>query len=117
MAQLACETEPDQIRVCSKRLLNLPEKRQTQPGSLSEVRSLPTTTTENLRQLLRRNNFELGVRTVAWLFIHAPPSKLRCVTEAAALHVVVSHFDYKLRPQRLPRQVFALAPPTLSAWP
>jgi len=82
----------------------------------TEIRSLPATT-ENLSQLLGRNNFELGVRTVAWLFIRAPSSKLRCVTEAAALHVVVSDFDYKLRTQRLPRQVLALAPPALSAGP
>ena len=37
------------------------------------------------------------------------------MTEAAALHVVVSDFDYQLRPQRLPGQVLALAPAALAA--
>ena len=99
----------------------VPQRRKVQRHrsflSLRNFAFLRETTTENLSQLLGRNNFELGVRTVAWLLIRAPSSKLRCVTEAAALHVVVSDFDYKLRTQRLPRQVLALAPPALSAGP
>ena len=54
------------------------------------------TATEDLCQLLRRDNFELGIGAVARLLVRAPPSKLRYVTEAAALHVVVSDFDHQL---------------------
>src|SRR5882724_12893422 len=111
MAQPACTTEADQVRV-SRTQSSLKRQNATCFSLRGQV-----TITENLSQLLRRNNFELGVRTVARLLIRAPPSKLRCVTEAAALHVVVSDFDYKLRTQRLPRQVLALAPPALSAGP
>ena len=68
-----------------------------------------------LRQLLRRNDFELGVRAVARLLVRAPPAKLRRVTEAAALHVLVSDFDHQFGTQRLPRQVLALAPAALAA--
>ena len=50
-------------------------------------------TGENHRQLFGRNDFELGIRAVARLLVRAPPAKLRCVTEAVALHVVVSDFD------------------------
>ena len=60
------------------------------------------------------NDFELVIRAVAWLLVRAPPAKLRCVTEAAALHVVVSDFDYQFRTQRLPRQVLASAPAALA---
>ena len=57
---------------------------------------------EDLHQLLRRNHFELGIGTVARFLIRAPSAKLRHVAEAAALHVLVGHFDDQLRPQRLP---------------
>src|SRR6266446_5293504 len=106
MAQPACsETEPDQIRVSRKDAKFHNDAKigaicvfaelcvfarnayliflETPNATCLSLRG-QVTTTENLRQLLRRNNFELGVRTVAWLFIRAPPSKLRCVTEAAA---------------------------------
>src|SRR5215831_13780430 len=73
------------------------------------------TSGENHRQLFGRNNFELGIRAVARLLVRAPPAKLRCVTEAVALHVVVSDFDDQFRTQRLPRQVLALAPAALAA--
>src|SRR5215475_9243531 len=50
---------------------------------------------ENHRQLFGRDDFELGIRAVAWLLVRAPPAKLRCVTEAVALHMVVSDFDHQ----------------------
>ena len=53
--------------------------------------------TEDLRQFLRRDNFELGISTVARLLVRTTPSKLGYVTEAAALHVIISDFDYQLR--------------------
>src|SRR4029453_14738666 len=58
---------------------------------------------------------ELGIRAVARLLVGAPAAKLRCVTEAAALHVIVGDFDDQFGTQRLPRQIFALAPPALAA--
>src|SRR5437870_2711 len=84
-------------------------------------RALRTRTPENSaaagkdrHQLLRRNHFELGIRAVARLLIGAPPSKVRKVAEAGALHVFVGDFDHQLGPQRLPRQVLALAPAALA---
>ena len=70
---------------------------------------------EDLRQLLRRNHFELRVGAVARLLVGAPPAKLRHVAEARALHVLVSDLDHQLGPQRLPRQILALAPAALPA--
>src|SRR6516165_9195783 len=55
---------------------------------------------ENRRQLLWWNDFELVIRAVARLLVRAPSAKLRCVTEAAALHVIVSDFDYQFGTQR-----------------
>src|SRR4029079_3139 len=52
---------------------------------------------------------------IAGLLVSAPPSELCCVTEAAALHVIVSDFDYQLRTQRFPGHVLALAPTALGA--
>src|SRR5438105_606294 len=65
---------------------------------------------ENLGQLLRWNYFELVIRAFARPLVFAPSSKLRRVTEPAALHVIVSDFDYKLRTQGFPRQVLVLTP-------
>src|SRR5207249_5846772 len=70
---------------------------------------------ENHRQLFWRNDFELVIGAVAWLLVRAPPAKLRRVTEAVALHVVISDFDDQLGTERLPRQVLALAPAALAA--
>src|ERR1700736_1192662 len=59
-------------------------------------------TGKNRHQLLWRNHFELSIGAVARLFVGAPPSKLRHVTEAGAQHVLVSDFDHKFGAQRLP---------------
>src|ERR1700746_1747033 len=61
-----------------------------------------------------RNDFELGIRAVARLLVRAPSAKLRCVTEAVALHVVVGDFDDQFGTERLPRQVLPLAPTALA---
>src|ERR1700677_4314153 len=66
------------------------------PGKRGEHRS--ALAGEDLHQLLRWNHFELGIRTVARLLVRAPSAKLRHVAEAAALHVLVRHFDNQLRP-------------------
>ena len=58
---------------------------------------------KNLHQLQRRNDFQLGVSTVAWFFVSAPPSKLRHVAKAGALHVLIGDLHYKFGAQRLPR--------------
>ena len=70
---------------------------------------------KNCRQLLRRNDFELGIGTVAGLFVGSPPAKLRRMTEAASLHVIVCDFHNQFGPQRFPRQILALAPAALPA--
>src|SRR6267378_2300121 len=70
---------------------------------------------ENRCQLLRWNDFELGVGAVAGLFVRSPSAELRCMTEAASLHVVVSDLHHQLGSQWFPRQVLALAPSALTA--
>src|SRR5437762_13485789 len=62
------------------------------------------------QQFLRRDHFELRIRAVGWLLVGAPSSKMRHVTEPAALHVLVSDFDDHFGSQPLPLQVLALAP-------
>src|SRR5213593_2842244 len=71
---------------------------------------------EDRHQLLWRNHFELSIGTVARLLVRAPSSKMRHVTKAGSLHMLVSHFDHQFGPQRLPREVLALAPAALAAW-
>src|SRR5215470_4954698 len=61
---------------------------------------------KNLRQLLWRDYFQLGVGAIGQLLVGAPSAKLRCVTKAPSLHVVIGHFNNQLGPQRFPRQVF-----------
>ncbi len=50
---------------------------------------------KNRSQLLRRDDFELGIGTVARLLVCSPPAKLRDMAKAASLHVVVSDFHYQ----------------------
>src|SRR5215510_14983334 len=50
---------------------------------------------KNCGQLFWWNDFELLICAVTRLLVRAPPAKLRRVTEAVALHVVVSDFDYE----------------------
>src|SRR5438270_6901880 len=66
-------------------------------------------------QFLRRHNLELRESTVLRTLILPPPSKLCHVAEAVALHVFVRHLNHKLRTQRNPRKIFALAPTALSS--
>ena len=47
---------------------------------------------------------------VARLLVGPPAAELRRVAEPAALHVIVGDLDHELRPERLPRQILALAP-------
>jgi hypothetical protein len=47
---------------------------------------------KNCRQFLWRNNFKLGVGTIARLFVRSPSAELRRVPEAISLHVVISNF-------------------------
>jgi len=51
---------------------------------------------ENGRQLLRRNDFELGIGTVARRLVGSPLSKVCHVPEAPTLHVLISDFDNQL---------------------
>jgi len=70
---------------------------------------------EDVRKLVRRYDLELRVGAIARLLVGAPPSKLRGVTKAAALHVVVSHLDHQIGAKRFPGEILALAPATLCA--
>ena len=58
---------------------------------------------ENRFQLLRRNDFELGIGAVAGLFVRSPSAELRRMTESASLHMVVSDFHHQLGSQCFPR--------------
>jgi hypothetical protein len=86
------------------------------PARFEEELATSPTAGENCRQLLRWNNLELSIRAIAGLLVGAPPPELCCVTEAAALHVIVCDFDYQLRTQRFPGHVLSLAPAALGAW-
>ena len=86
------------------------------PARFEEELAISPTAGENCGQLLRWDNLELSIRAIAGFLVGAPPSELRCVTEAVALHVIVSDFDYKLRTQRFPGHVLSLAPAALGAW-
>ena len=70
---------------------------------------------ENRCQFLRWYDFELVIGAVARLFVSSPSAELRDMTEAAALHVIVSHFHHQFGSQWFPRQVLALTPAALAA--
>jgi len=57
---------------------------------------------ENLFQFLRRHRFKLRVGAIFRPLVGAPSVEVRHMPEATALHVLVSHFDDKLRTQGLP---------------
>src|ERR1700722_4398592 len=61
-----------------------------------------TAAPENFREFLRRNYFELRISAISWLFVSSPSAKVRHVTKAASLHVLVCDFQNQFRPQRLP---------------
>ena len=52
--------------------------------------------------LFGRHDLELVIGAIDRLLFRAPPAELRCMTEAAALHVVVSDFDDQFGTKRLP---------------
>ena len=58
---------------------------------------------ENLLELVGWNDLELFKGAVARALVVTPPAKLGRVAKAAALHVIVRHFDDELRAKRLPR--------------
>src|SRR5262249_2037225 len=49
------------------------------------------------------------------LLIRAPSPKLRGMSKATALHMIVRHLDHQFGSQRLPRQVLSLTPTALRA--
>jgi hypothetical protein len=53
---------------------------------------------EDLRELLRWHYLQLLEGAVAWALVLPPAAKLRGVSEAVALHVVVRDLDDELRP-------------------
>src|SRR5262249_26079398 len=71
---------------------------------------------EDLLELVRRRDLELTVSALARRLVGAPALEHRRVAEAWTLHVVVLDLAHALDAQRLPRQVLARAPSTLTAW-
>jgi hypothetical protein len=65
-------------------------------------------------QLLRRDNLQLRVGAVSWLFVRSPPSELGYMTKAAALHVIVRDLHHKLGSHRFPGQILTLTPAALT---
>lgn len=51
---------------------------------------------------MRWHDFELSVGAIARPLVGAPSPESRHMAEAIALHVLVSNFDDKLGPERLP---------------
>ena len=99
------DTKPGQVPIYNTRLFPCASSSFLSSWLFSpvlEASCSSTTAGEDLAQFLRRNNFELGVGAVPGFLVSAPSSKLRRVTEATALHVVVGDFDYQLRTKRLP---------------
>jgi digeranylgeranylglycerophospholipid reductase len=54
---------------------------------------------------VRGDHLQLLVGAVMWVLVGSPPTKVRGVTEARALHVLVGDFGHQLGAQRLPRQI------------
>src|SRR5579863_10472355 len=97
MARVACQARLEEAEVSS------PRSRLAASG-------------EYRGQLVRWNDFELGIGAVARLLVVAPSTEMRHVPETSALHVLVCDFDNQFGPQRLPRKILALAPAALAAW-
>src|SRR5580704_5100828 len=70
---------------------------------------------ENCFQLVRRNDFKLRIGAVARLLVSTPLPELRHMTESRALHMLVRNLDYQLGSERLPGQIFAVAPTALTS--
>src|SRR6516225_1755279 len=86
-----------------------------QSGMHEHVWPGSATAGENFNQLLWWNHFQLSIGAVARFLVGAPSSKLRRVTEAGALHMLISNFHHELGPQWLPGQVLALTPAALAS--
>src|SRR5277367_1255860 len=89
--------------------------RCTRRRNLLEPGTAPDVPRENRFQLVRRNDFKLRVSAIARLLVGTPLPKLRHMTESRALHMLVCNFDYQLGPERLPRQILAVAPTALTS--
>src|SRR5271154_5006429 len=75
----------------------------------------PQVSSENRFQLVRRNDFKLRVGAIARVLVGPPLPELRHMAESRALHMLVCNFDYQLGPERLPRQILAVAPTALTS--
>src|SRR5262249_32582345 len=70
---------------------------------------------EDLGQLGGRRDLELVTTAALRPLVGAPAEEDGGVPETVALEVVVLHLAHPLDPQRLPREVLALAPAALDA--
>src|SRR5262245_2673145 len=81
-------------------------------GPASTIRS---GSAEDLPDLVRRCNLELGVGAILRLFVSTPPEKDGGMAEPVTLHVVVSHLAHAFEADRLPGEILSGAPTALSA--
>src|SRR5205809_209772 len=91
-----------------------PPRNRWTPTSLPRVGAISTVAarrTEYLLELVGRRDLELVVAAVARLLVRAPPQEDRRVAEPRSLHVVVLDLADALDAERLPRKIFARAPP------
>src|ERR1700732_5189090 len=98
----------------------LPTRMTTRRGSgarngLPKSAGERSTAGEDLRQFLRRHNFELRISAVGGLLVDAPSTKLGGVTKSGGLQVVVRGLHYQFDSQRLARKIFSLAPAALAS--
>src|SRR5262245_23282923 len=90
-------------------------RRPTDPAPPTWLKAGPpdgrSTAGEDVGEVEADRPLELVIRTRAGLAVGTPADKLRGVPEPVALHVVVSHLDDALRPQRGKGQVLLGVPP------
>src|SRR5271167_3512139 len=89
--------------------------RCTRRRNLLEQGTSSDVSRENRFQLVRRNDFKLRVGAIARLLVATPLPELRHMAESLALHMLICNFDYQLGPERLPRQILAVAPTALTS--
>ena len=66
-------------------------------------------------QFFRCDYFKLSEGARFWFAVCAPAAEVGHVAEASALHVLVGDFDDEFGAERLPFEVFAVAPTALAA--
>src|SRR5262245_49811526 len=101
---------------CGRRRKRLiPTRRRTTGRMSTRTVSRVNGSAKDLLELVRSRDLELIVTTVLRPFVRSPPLKDRRMAEPRPLHVVVLDLADTFDSERLPGQVLARAPPTLTA--